>query len=132
MEGISDIRVCGMDPKRPPRIQKEPYINLYFTLNHKAPDDWCSAFNDLMSHGEFSVKIEPDEGLYIETWVRLPDEIEPALDGIKEAVTRCSEEYVTRVNLAAATAAQNGSKEKEELSEQGRLNRIVAGLKFDD
>ena len=39
MEGISDIRISGMDENRPPRIGKEPYINLYFRLVHKAPAD---------------------------------------------------------------------------------------------
>lgn len=132
MEGISDIRVSGIDQKRPPRIRKEPYINLYFTLNHKAPTDWCSAFNDLVSKGTFSVKIDPTEGLYIETWVRLPEEIEPVLERLKVAVTRCSDEYVERVNMEARAALLSDGKVEEELGEQGRLNRIIAGLRFDD
>ena len=132
MEGISDIRISGIDERRPPRIRKEPYINLYFKLNHKAPSDWCSAFNSLTSKGKFTVKIEPAEGLFIETWVRKPEEIEDVLDKLKASVTQCSDEYVHRIEAAARAAAQNGDSTPEDEGEQGRLNRIVAGLKFDD
>ena len=70
MEGISDIRISGIDEMRPPRIRKEPYINLYFKLIHKAPKDWCEDFNHLVAKGDYPVKIEPNTGLFIETWVR--------------------------------------------------------------
>ena len=30
MEGISDIKIIGIDEKRPPKIRKEPYIDLVF------------------------------------------------------------------------------------------------------
>ncbi len=132
VEGISDIRICGIDERRPPRIRKEPYINLYFKLNHKAPADWCVAFNNLTARGKFTVKIEPDEGLYIETWVRKPEEIEDVLQRLKAVVTQCSDEYIQRIEAEARAAAQRGDSSAEDDSEQGRLNRIIAGLKFDE
>jgi len=131
MEGISDIKISGIDEMRPPRIRKEPYINLFFKLAHKAPKEWCIDFNHLVSKGEYSAKIEPATGLFIETWVRKPEEIERALQGIKSAISTCKEEYIARILAEANTAAEMGD-ELEESGEQGRLNRIIAGLNFDD
>ncbi|MDH5784424.1 MAG: hypothetical protein OEZ16_02310 [Chromatiales bacterium] len=131
MEGISDIRIGGIDESRPPMILKQPYIDLVFRLNHKAPSEWCVAFNDLMAKDKLSVKIEPSEGIYIETWVRTPEEIEPVLQNLKEMVNRCSEEYVERIEDEARAAIRRDSGNMEDEGEQGRLNRIVAGLKFD-
>jgi hypothetical protein len=131
MEGISDIRISGIDQARPPLIRKEPYINLFFRLNHKAPAKWCEDFNDLFSRGNYPVKIEPAEGLIIETWVRKPEEIEPLLKTLKAAVKVASNTYVVRVEAEAIAAAAKGSNPDDE-GEQGRLNRIIAGLDFND
>ena len=131
MEGISDIKICGIDEMRPPRIRKEPYINLFFKLSHQALQDWCEAFNRLVSKGNYPVKIETTTGLFIETWVRKPEEIETVLDGLKEAVSTCNQEYIDRVQAEASAAADVGGK-SEDAGEQGRLNRIIAELNFDD
>lgn len=128
MEGISDIRIIGIDDKRRPRIMKEPYINLYFTLSHKAPAAWCADFNRLLSKHKYSTRINEGEGLYIETWVRDPEDIPAHLAEMKEAVSRCNVEYIEKVN--AATMRANPSEAKEG-GAQGRLNDIIAGLKFD-
>lgn len=128
MEGISDIRITGIDDTRRPRMRKEPYINLYFTLSHQAPADWCTDFNRLFSKHPYTPKINEAEGLYIEAWVRNPDEIEPLLAQLKEGVARCSDEYIARINAATAVGRSEG---KEEGGEQGRLNAIVTKLKFD-
>lgn len=84
MEGISDIRIVGLDERRPPRIRKEPYINLFFKLSHEAPADWCQCFNSLLAKHGSTPKIKPDEGLFIETWVRKPGEIEAHLELLKK------------------------------------------------
>lgn len=131
MEGISDIKICGIDETRPPRIRKEPYINIFFKLTHKAPVEWCEDFNRLVAKRDYPVKIEPSTGLFIETWVRKPEEIEAVLDGLKEAVNTCSQEYIARIQ-AEASAAQDVGDKSEDAGEQGRLNRIIAGLNFDD
>jgi hypothetical protein len=130
MEGISDIKISGIDEMRPPRIRKEPYINLFFKLIHKAPRDWCDHFNHLVAKREYPVKINPNGGLFIETWVRKPDEIEPALAGLKEAVSQCNQEYISRV-LAEANSAAAMQDNPDGTGEQAKLNRIVAGLNFD-
>ena len=131
MEGISDIKIISIDEMRPPRILKEPYINLYFKLTHKAPKKWCEDFNHLVSKGDYPVKIEPSTGLFIETWVRKPEEIERAFEGLKRAVSKCKEEYIARILDEANAAAEAGSAQ-EASGEQGRLNRIIAGLNFDE
>jgi hypothetical protein len=63
MEGISDIRISGIDETRPPRIRKE---------------------------------------------------------------------YVARIQAQARQDAANSAGKPEDEGEQGRLNRIIAGLKFED
>ncbi|MGM0595190.1 MAG: hypothetical protein ACQETD_11715 [Pseudomonadota bacterium] len=131
MEGISDIRIVGIDETRPPRIRKEPYINLFFKLNHKAPVEWCEIFNGLISKRKYPVKIDPDEGLFVDTWVRKPEEIEPIFDALKEAVRSASEEYIERIQAANRAAAEQQASPEDE-GEQGRLNRILAGLDFSD
>jgi hypothetical protein len=131
MEGISDIKISGVDEMRPPRLRKEPYINLFFKLAHKAPKKWCEDFNHLVAKGEYPAKIDPASGLYIETWVRKPEEIEKTLAGLKQAVKTCKEDYIARI-LAESNAAAAMSGELEDSDEQGHLNRIIAGLNFDD
>src|SRR4030065_749438 len=86
MEGISDIRIVGIDETRPPKIGKEPYIDLYFRLAHKAPIDWCQDFNELLSGHPYAPKIRREEGLYIETWVRTIEEIDSQFREIKQAI----------------------------------------------
>lgn len=134
MDGISDIKICGMDETRPPRIQKEPYIDLFFKLAHKAPSDWCEDFNMLVKKKKYSAKITPDTGLIIETYVRTPDEVEMALQSLKEAVSTCNDEYIARIQAKAAAAADASSDitSSENTGEQGRLNKIIAGLNFKD
>lgn len=131
MEGISDIRIIGIDELRPPRIRKEPYINLYFKLSHKAPAQWCEDFNRLVAHRNYPVKIEPADGQFIETWVRKPDEIVSLLEALKEAVTQCTEAFLARFEAEAKAAREQGAT-PEDIGPQGELNRIIAGLRFDD
>jgi hypothetical protein len=130
MEGISDLKISGIDEMRPPRIRKEPYINLFFKLVHKAPKDWCDHFNHLVAKREYPVKIDPAHGLFIETWVRRPVEIESSLEGLKKAVSRCNQDYIARV-LAESNSAVAMQHNADDTGEQGKLNRIVAGLDFD-
>lgn len=133
MEGISDIKIIGIDEMRPPRIRKEPYINLYFKLSHKAPSAWCEDFNQVVAKNKYTTRIEPDEGLFIETWLRKPEEIEEMLEGLKKAVSASSDVFIARMKAEAlAAAASGGAVNPEDEGEQGRLNHIIARLKFDD
>lgn len=133
MEGISDIRIIGIDEKRPPKIRKEPYIDIRFRLSHQAPADWCRDFNALLSKHPTTPKIKEQEGLYIEAWVRKPDEIVALVEQLKNTVVECTRHYIERVELSIRNAGVDGaSLAQEEAGEQGRLNRIIAALDFDD
>jgi hypothetical protein len=130
VEGISDIKIVGIDERRPPRIRKEPYIELYFRLSHKAPADWCQRFNALLSKHFYGPKIKVDDGLFIETWVRKPEEIEDLLDLLKANVAKCHAEYIRNIEAQELAAMRTG-RQGEESDEQGRLNRIIAELNYD-
>jgi hypothetical protein len=132
MEGISDIRIIGVDEKRPPVIRKEPYIDLFFELSHQAPADWCRAFNELLAQHPSKPKIVEKEGKYIEGWVRTPDEIIDFVELLKNTVTSCTEQYIERIMVAARQADNTDGSQPEEVGEQGRLNRIIASLEFDE
>ena len=132
MEGISDIRIIGIDEMRPPKIRKEPYIDIFFKLSHQAPTDWCSDFNALMAKHPSSPKINGKEGLYIEAWVKSPDEIVSFLEQLKVKVAECSCAYIKRIELSIRNAGDANASLAQEAGEQGRLNRIIAALDFDD
>lgn len=130
MEGISDIKIIAVDSKRPPVIRKQPYIDLFFTLSHKVPKEWAIDFNGLVSKQNFRSKIQTDEGLYIETWVRTPDEVSGHFNMLKDKVAECNESYTAKVLLRASKRADANSAIGNEQGEQGRLNGIIAGLEF--
>ena len=130
MEGISDIKIIGFDETRPPALRKEPYINLYFKLSHEAPKQWCIDFNELVAKGAYPVKIEPANGLFIETWVRQANEIEAVLANLKEAVKNSTYNYISRIRSKAnADLPVEGAVVSEA---QAQLNLIISGLNFDD
>ena len=132
MEGISDIKIIGIDDKRPPRIGKEPYIDLFFQLSHKAPLEWCIGFNELLVKHEYTPKIKTNEGLFIEAWVRRPEEITGLFQIIKAKVTECTAQYIENIAISQRDAVTNSDlAQKEGDSEQGRLNKVIAGLDFD-
>ena len=130
MESIQDLKIIGIDEKRPPKIRKEPYIDLYFKLNFKPPKKWCSDFNNLISQGQYPAKINIEEGQYIEAWARKPEEIVNVLAGLKKAVATCTREFLAKI--LAETASQSGDGTAMEVDgEQGRLNLIIAGLNYE-
>lgn len=132
MQDISDIKIVAIDEKRPPKVRKEPYIDLFFKLSHQVPEDWCDEFNRLTGKMEPTIKINKKEGLFIETYVRDMHLIQEHLDKIRQKITDCNELYSTSIRQremaeAAKTAALLGDGGK-----QGTLNQIIATLKFDD
>jgi len=133
MEGISNIRIIGIDEKRPPKIRKEPYIDIIFKLSHQAPVEWCRDLNALLGKHPTSPKIKDKEGLYIESWVRTPDEIAALLEYIKEQVALCTRHYIERIERCIRNDGNaSESLALEEDGAQGRLNKIVAALDFND
>lgn len=132
MEGISDIKITGIDERRPPRVQKEPYIDLCFRLSHKAPVDWCHDFTDHLSKARYPAKIDTKECLYIETWVRSQDEIVAHLQTLKQAVADCNARYIAKVEASARDRDGEIDALAKETGPQGQLNRIIAALDFSD
>ena len=131
MEGISDIRIIGIDETRPPIIRKEPYIDIFFKLSHQAPQEWCKDFNALLSKHPSTPKIKEKEGLFIETWVRTPDEIIALLERLKQTVTECNKLYIERIEKLRRNAEnENALLAQQGSGEQGRLNKIIAALDF--
>ena len=131
MEGISDIRVVGIDEKRYPRIRKAPYIDLFFKLSHQAPKEWCDYFNDLGKRLDPPVKIDKSDGLFIEAWVRDMDLIPACLDKIKQAVEASNAKYMETVRQLRMASGEDALRSGED-TRQGRLNAILASLNFDD
>lgn len=132
MEGISDIYIVGLDENRPPVIRKEPYIDLYFKLSHKAPDNWVKEFNRLVSKQKYDAAIDEKDALYIRTWVRSPDEIAVHLEMLQEKVRECSANYIAQIELLRRAADDKNVDLSHEGGEQGRLNRILSDLDFSD
>lgn len=130
MEGISDIKIIGFDENRPPMIRKEPYIELFFKLIHQAPKEWCNDFNQLVSKEKYAAKITPATGLYIESWVRNPDDIAKILASLKQAITTCSDNYIARAE-AERKAATSAYGKPGESDAQTRLDRIIEALDFE-
>jgi len=132
MQGISDINIIGIDATRPPYIRKEPYIDIYFELSHQAPIDWCNDLNSLLTLNPITnnTKITSKKGLFIETWVRAPEEITSLFEQIKITVTECTRLYIERIQLAAQQSGNSNATQNNESSQQVTLNKIVASLDF--
>jgi hypothetical protein len=130
MDGISDIRIVGIDAKRPPIIRKEPYIDVYFELSHKVPKNWAEDFNTLLAKQPFSATIRVDEGLYIETWVKSPDDIPANFALLKAKVAQCTEQYIAKIALKQGLRDAENAAVGQGQGEQGRLNAILAELDF--
>jgi hypothetical protein len=130
MESITDLKIVGIDESRPPVIRKEPYIELYFKLNRKAPLDWVRIFNDRFSKEKFPVKIKPEACDIVETWVRTVDEVEPAFEMIKAAVRESIEIYLNKI-LAMKSEEQAKAAGIQLSPEQIKLNAVISHLKFD-
>jgi hypothetical protein len=131
MQNIDSLKIIGMDAARPPRLRKEPYIDLFFKLSHKAPRDWCQDFNMLFVNSEFMVKIDAEAGLYIETWVREMGEISAHLDGLKKKISQCNAAYIQKAKDTEAALIRASQTLKDEPGAQEILNKLIAGLNFD-
>ena len=130
MEGISDLKIIGIDELRPPIIRKEPYIDIFFKLSHQAPLEWCKDLNALLSKNISSASIEEKKGLFINTWVRSSGEIPELFNELKTAITECTRLYIERITLASQESLNNDSQAVDDTGEQGQLNRIIASLDF--
>ncbi len=130
MEGISDIRIDGIDNTRPPSAKNSNYIDLFFRLNHKAPAGWCEVFNEIMVKHPSKPKVRENEGLFVETWVKKADQIVEHVELLKKAVIKSSEQYIKKLEDAMKVDAASAADAKVDDSPQGKLNRIIAELDF--
>jgi hypothetical protein len=131
MQHINDLKISGIDEARFPRIRKEPYINLFFKLSHKAPADWCQDYNMLFSNAEYAVKIDANVGLFIETWVRKMDEIAGHLEVLKKKLAECNASYIQKAKEREAVEAKANAVGRDTPGEQEILTQLIASLKFD-
>ena len=130
MQDIQSLHICGLDPERPARIRKEPYIDLYFKLSMKAPEAWCDAFNDSLKNASFPAKIKPKEGLFIDTWVRKPEDIPALFQRLKAGVATATQNHLKRID-EANRALRLATPTLQDSAEQRMLDQVLAELDFD-
>lgn len=129
--GHIDYKVIGIDEDRPPAIQTRPCIDLFFQLNEAAPPGWCDEFQARVGKQPFSIKIDPEIGLHVETWCRTPDQIAKVLETVKSVVALTNDSYAQR--LKAESKVVDTSDETVVISaEQLALNKLIEKLVFDD
>jgi hypothetical protein len=128
MIDISQIKIIGIDPERPPRMRKELYIDLYFKLSVKAPVDWCEEFNKLGHRLSPPVKVTPANGLIMETYVHDMNHVQEHLDKIKTRIKQCNEEYLEREHQRQLAKEARNAETSVGDAKQDRLNKIIAEL----
>jgi hypothetical protein len=129
VSGIDSIKIKGLDPNRRPSLKNKKYIDIFYELTQKAPRDWCADFNLLFSKNNLNAKIDPAEGLYVETWVRDLTHIQTELDKIKEIIKICNKNYIEK-KLAEVAAAQRTADAKG-VSGNDVLDKVLNLLDFD-
>jgi len=132
MNPINDIKIIGIDENRPPQMRKEAYIDVYFKLATKAPEDWCDDFNALGRKINPAVKINIKEGIFIEAWVKDMIDLPAQLEKIKLKIKECNEQYIEKARVKALAMAASVAANLGKGSKQQALNDIVATLKYDD
>lgn len=132
MNSFDEIRISGIDESRPPRIRKEAYIDLHFSLSRKVPEDWCEDFNALGRRISPAAKIDNNTCLTIDTYVNDIDRIPTLLAELKEAVDECNRQYLEKLRQRELALVAENAALQDEGGEQQRLNLIVSALEFDD
>ena len=130
MNHTNDIRIKGIDKKRWPNLNNKKYIDVYYELSEKAPRDWCLDFNQFFSKERNRIKINPDRGEFIETWVREMEEIPSLLHAIKDIVAKCNDRQTekSKREYAANQASYNETK----TASHNKLEEILASLQFEE
>jgi len=127
-----DIKIIGIDETRPPLVRKEPYIDLFFQLSHKVPEDWCEDFNDLTKKLNPPIKIDKSKALFIETYVRDMSQIVEHLETIKRKIITCNEHYIKRRQERELAAQAKLSAVQGISGKQSKLNKIIGALVYND
>jgi len=132
LQDISEIKIVAIDEKRPPKVRKEPYIDLFFKLSRQVPEDWCDEFHKLTGKMEPTIKINKKEGLFVETYVRDMHLIQEHLDKIRQKIADCNKLYIANIRQRELAEAAKIAALLGDGGKQGVLNQIIATLKFDD
>ena len=129
-DNLTNRVVIGLDALRPPTIQRQPVLDLFFELDAEADAEWCDDFNNLIGRTTYPFKIDPEVGLFIETWVRQPREIASALEKTKEFVSQCNRQYIAKKSVVVKIV--DGVEVEVVVSQaQLDLNKVVSQLSFD-
>lgn len=131
MQDITELKIIGIDSKRPPILRKEPYIDIVFELSEQAPKQWCEDFMGLFKGASYKPKIDSDKGIYIETWIRSMGEISGHLDTLKTKVIECNQIATDRQAALDLLAMSGSGVVVGDEGPQGQLNAIIAGLNFE-
>jgi hypothetical protein len=127
---FSDIKITGIDERRPPVVRKEPYIDLYFKLSEEPPAEWKAIFENLVKRIDPPIHVEAKSGTIITTYVRDMKEIQSQLDVIKKRIVTSNENYRAYVVEKAADDAAKLLKLNQGEGAQAKLNAIVATLNY--
>ena len=127
MNDLVKVKVKGIDSKRRPCLVNKNYIDIIF--EDKADKDWCVLFNDSFTNSGANVRVNPEEGQYVETWVRDMEDIPEILDLIKEHTSQTNFTYSDKL-------VQDDIKRKEAYNQvksiaSERLDKILGDLNFD-
>jgi len=128
---FSEITIAGMDESRPPMVRKEPYIDLYFRLSEEPPSVWLNEFDRLVARMNPTVRINKLQGDIIETYVRDMVEIPAWLEVLKAKVAACNQHYTEQLRQEQLAEAARVDRLRGEEGPQGKLNKIIASLRFD-
>ncbi len=129
MGNINDIKIKGLDPNRKPNLKNKKYVDVIFELNQKAPKDWCADLNLLLSRNKHNAKINPNEGAFVETWVRVINDIPDLLEIIKQNIVICNSNYIEQKRQEELAWQKSENTKSNSLSDE--LDRILENLNFD-
>ena len=130
MSNFEELKIVGFDDTRPPRVRKEAYIDLHFSLSHKAPEDWCEDFNHLGRQINPSPKIDMNKGVCIDSYVSDMDLITGHYADVKKVLINCNSQYIEKLRQQEIALAASNSTLQGQGGEQNRLNQIVASIDF--
>ena len=124
-----NIKIKGIDPNRYPRVVNKNYIDIIFELSEKASKEWCIIFNDSFINNVDNIRINPEGGIFVETWVRDMEEIPEKLNLIKETSKLTNIKY--KEKLIHDAELREDSYNQSQSVESERLKEILSELKFD-
>lgn len=127
---VTNIKIIGFDEERPPTMQARPCIDLIFQLDQEAPAEWCKVFGNVSGGQRYNIKIDPEVGLFLETWVKAPGDISGSVDTMKSLVAESNVAYDALLNSRKDVVVTTTG-EVVITPEQQALNSLVAGISFD-